>query len=46
VKVDAPGRSGAECECEIRPFFEYENFAPSEALEHFREMGAGTKKTR
>ena len=44
VQVDAPGRPGAESECEIRPFFEYEDFGPSEAVERFREMGAGTKK--
>jgi hypothetical protein len=41
VQVDAPGRLGAESECEIRPFFEYEDFGPSEALKRFREMGNG-----
>ncbi len=44
VQVDAPGRLGAESECEIRPFFEYEDFGSSEALERFRAMGVGTKK--
>jgi hypothetical protein len=44
VQVDAPGRLGAESECEIRPFFEFEDFGPSEAALRFREMGAGTKK--
>ena len=44
VQVDSPGRLGGESECEIRPFFEFENFGPSEAVERFREMGAGTKK--
>jgi hypothetical protein len=44
VQVDAPGRLGGECECEIRPFFEYEEFGPSEAVERFREIGVGTKK--
>jgi len=44
VQVDAPGRLGGESECEIRPFFEYEDFGPSEAVERFRKMGAGTKK--
>jgi hypothetical protein len=44
VQVDAMGRLGAESECEIRPFFEYEDFGPSEAFERFREMGAGTRK--
>ncbi len=40
VEVDAPGRLGGECECEIRPIFEFENFAPSEAINRFRAMGA------
>jgi hypothetical protein len=44
VQVDAPGRLGAESECEIRPFFEFEEFGPSEAVERFRATGAGTKK--
>ena len=44
VQVDAPGRLGGECECEIRPFFEYEEFGPSEAVERFRQIGVGTKK--
>jgi hypothetical protein len=39
VQVDAPGRLGAESECEIRPFFEFDNFGPSAAVERFREMG-------
>jgi hypothetical protein len=44
VQVDAPLRLGAESECEIRPFFEFENFGPSRAVERFRKMGVGTKK--
>ncbi len=44
VQVDAPGRLGGESECEIRPVFEYENFAPSEAIERFREMGVEAKR--
>jgi hypothetical protein len=44
VQVDAPLRLGAESECEIRPFFEFEDFGPSEAVERFRKMGVGTKK--
>jgi hypothetical protein len=44
VQVDAPLRLGAQSECEIRPFFEYEGCGPSEAVERFREMGVGTKK--
>lgn len=38
VQVDAPLRLGGVSECEIRPFFEYENFGPSEAVERFRKM--------
>ena len=44
VQVDAPLRLGGESECEIRPFFEYEDFGPSAAVERFRAMGAETKK--
>jgi hypothetical protein len=44
VQVDAPGRLGAESECEIRPFFEFEDFGPGEAVERFRAIGVGTKK--
>jgi hypothetical protein len=44
VQVDAPLRLGAESECEIRPFFEFEEFGPSAAVERFREMGVRTKK--
>ena len=43
VQVDAPGRLGGESECEIRPIFEFENFAPSAAIERFRAIGAGTQ---
>ena len=39
LQVDAPGRLGGECECEIRPIFDWENFGPSEAIERFRAMG-------
>jgi len=31
VQVDAPGRLGAESDCELRPIFEYEDFGSSEA---------------
>jgi len=44
VQVDAPGRLGAESECEIRPFFEFDDFGSSEAVDRFRAMGVGTKK--
>jgi hypothetical protein len=44
VEVDAPGRLGAESECEIRPFVEFDECGPSEAVERFRAMGLGTTK--
>ena len=44
VQVDAPLRLGGESECEIRPFFEFEDFGPSEAVGNFRKMGPGMKK--
>ena len=44
VQVDAPLRLGGESECEIRPFVEYEDFGPGEAVERSRERGVGTKK--
>jgi hypothetical protein len=43
VEVDAPGRLGHESECEIRPVFEYEDYAPGPALGRFRRMGIGPK---
>ncbi len=45
VQVDAPGRFGARSECEIREIFEFEEFGPSAAVERFREMGAGAKRS-
>jgi hypothetical protein len=42
VQVDAPLRLGGESECEMRPFFEYEEFGESEAVERFRKMGVAT----
>ncbi len=38
-----PAADGQECEIEVRQLFESEDFGPSEAVERFREMGAGTK---
>jgi hypothetical protein len=32
VQVDAPGRLGAESECELRPFVEFDGCGPSEAV--------------
>lgn len=44
VQVDAPGRLNGECECDVRPLFEFENFGSSEAIERFRNLEIGTKK--
>jgi hypothetical protein len=38
AQVDAPLRLGGECECETRPFFEFEEFGPSAAVERFRKI--------
>jgi hypothetical protein len=38
AQVDAPLRLGGESTCEIRPFFEFEDFGPSAAVERFRAM--------
>lgn len=38
VQVDAPGRYGQSCECELRQVFEYEEFGPGPAVERFREL--------
>ncbi len=39
-----PAVDGKEGEIEVRQLFELEDFAPSEAIERFRDMGVGTKK--
>jgi hypothetical protein len=38
VEVDAPLRLNGECECELRPIFEFEEFGSSEAIERFRAL--------
>jgi len=35
-----PAVDGKEGEIEVRQLFELEDFGPSEAVEHFREMGS------
>jgi hypothetical protein len=40
LQVDSPCRSGGECECELRPIFEFSTYGPSEAVERFRKMEA------
>jgi hypothetical protein len=42
VEVDAPCRLNGESTCELRPFFDYENFGASAALERFHNLGKGT----
>lgn len=39
-----PAVDGRVGQIEVRQFFELEDFAPSEVIERFREMGIGTKK--
>lgn len=39
-----PSIDGKAGEIEVREFFELEDFGPGEAVERFREMGAGAKK--
>jgi hypothetical protein len=36
-----PTIDGSDCEIEVRQLFELEDFGESEAIERFREMGAG-----
>ena len=45
-RVPAPHGEGQEGELEIRPFFELDDFAPSKAVEHHRELNKqlGKKK--
>jgi len=38
-----PAGEGKDGEIEVRQLFELEDFAPSQAIERFREMGKGTK---
>jgi hypothetical protein len=38
-RVPPPQGPDQECELEIRQFFELEDFAPSEAVEHHKELG-------
>jgi hypothetical protein len=38
-----PAGPGKEAEIEVRQLFELEDFAPGEAVERFKEMGAGSR---
>lgn len=40
-----PAGEGKEAEIEIRQLYELEDFGPSEAVERFRKMDLGTKKS-
>jgi hypothetical protein len=39
-----PAGEGRETEIEVRQLFELEDFAPSDAVERFREMGVGGRE--
>jgi hypothetical protein len=39
-----PAGEGKEAEIEVRQLYELEDFAPSESVERFRDMGIGTRK--
>jgi len=39
-----PVGEGDDAEIEVRPFFELDDFAPSEAVDRFRDMKLGGKK--
>ena len=39
-----PAVDGKEAEIEVRQLYELEDFAPSESIDRFREMGVGTQK--
>jgi hypothetical protein len=43
MRFPAPHGADAEGEIEIRQLFEIEDFGPSDAIERFRDMGAGAK---
>lgn len=38
-KIPPPLGTHEECEVEVRQFFEMEDFAPSEAIDHHKEVG-------
>ncbi len=39
-----PAVDGGEAQIEVRQLFELEDFAPSESIERFREIGVGSEK--
>jgi hypothetical protein len=46
VQVDAPGRLGAETECEIRPFFEFEDSVRARRLNASALWKSGRRSKR
>jgi len=38
-RIPAPHGANEECEIEVRQFFELEDFAPSKAVDHHKEVG-------
>ena len=43
-RFPAPFGNDQECEIEIRQLFELDDFAPSEAVERFRELGISSER--
>jgi hypothetical protein len=43
MRFPNPAIDGGECEIEVRPLYEAEDFAPGEAVERFRELGVWEK---
>ena len=43
-RFPAPFGNDQECEIEIRQLFELDDFAPSEAVERFRELGVASER--
>lgn len=43
-RFPAPFGDDQECEIEIRQLFELDDFAPSEAVERFRELGVASER--
>ena len=43
-RFPAPAGGGKECEIEVRPLYELEDFGTSETLDRFREIGIGGKQ--
>ncbi len=46
TRVPCPHGGGAEGEIEIRQVFELEDFTPSQAIEHHRELGKEPAKRK